>query len=879
MQAEAAQSPSEEDRSDDLSEEEIVSDTEEAVAERVDELQAETDGANGAETLSFDPGDPIDDMLQGLRSTQNEIEVVPLGPEADGPVFQGDPQTLWMIALAAIGLLAILTLWAVRGIARRREARRLAEQTEFFQPAGDDADIDFEDDGTEYDDDESAYEDTNDPEGYEQAAYDEHEPGSYEEVAGDAHKEAHDYSDDDVVHLHAPQQSDEQSDDRSNDSNVYQLSTDDQDDLQERQPEPSKRKRKGPFAGLFNRNRSDDIQDIEAADPDPAAPTDQSYGDDTAEDSSYDDQEEPLEEQPFATSDEGYADPAAPAQGFQEPATPQYFAGGAASADDALREARSRAEAEAEEIRARARRDADEARRSVEREADAMRDDIRAREAAQLQALRTREAEEERRRNELKATEERLERERAELLDRQERLSKQSTDQMTSASQLEQALSLRLENRFSDLSRLIESRLQPAVDLPARLASLESDQQGSTMSDTLAAVEDALIVQSETLSTETRNLLDSYTKRMEERIEGLARIVEEKKVTESTDKEDLGDLNIERDRFEPLVELISRRLTDHRKEVNDDLATMSKKFEALSLGAVQPTEGRTATYSSAPIMPLAAPIQLEDIVRNALPPNSYDLSARLSNNRKADCLIKLPYPPGPIAIDAQFPLDEYIDERRKALEKTETKSGDDAHSEVKRLLLRHLVDIAERLIIPNETAESALMFVPSEQVFAELHAHYADVVQDSYRARVWIVSPTSLMATLNTMRAVLRDADLRENTSLIQSEAQHVLTEMQALRARIDALEQSVNRTHQDVRALATTSDQVVRRAETITSTGRNLSEMENRGRPIISPGGATGASEPTMAGKAKPADDNTTDLSSIAEAIEQLENKKTPDA
>ncbi|HSF93694.1 MAG TPA: DNA recombination protein RmuC, partial [Thermohalobaculum sp.] len=146
-------------------------------------------------------------------------------------------------------------------------------------------------------------------------------------------------------------------------------------------------------------------------------------------------------------------------------------------------------------------------------------------------------------------------------------------------------------------------------------------------------------------------------------------------------------------------------------------------------------------------------IQLNDIVSKALPPDAYSFQTTLTNGKRADCLIRLPNPPGSIAIDAKFPLEPY-EAMRAAGTEVEVKQ---ARRLFRNAVLHHVRAIAERYIVEGETADSALMFLPSEAVYAELHANFTDVVQASFAARVWIVSPTTMMATLNTMRAILKD--------------------------------------------------------------------------------------------------------------------------
>ena len=134
----------------------------------------------------------------------------------------------------------------------------------------------------------------------------------------------------------------------------------------------------------------------------------------------------------------------------------------------------------------------------------------------------------------------------------------------------------------------------------------------------------------------------------------------------------------------------------------------------------------------------------------------------------------------------------------------------------RKTVLKHVVDINERYIVAGATAESALMFLPSEAVYAELHANFTDVVQSSYRARVWIVSPTTLMATLNTVRAVLKDAQMREQAHLIQDEVRKMLDDVGRLSQRADNLQKHFAQAQNDVSQIITSSTKIGNRAEKI---------------------------------------------------------------
>ena len=209
-------------------------------------------------------------------------------------------------------------------------------------------------------------------------------------------------------------------------------------------------------------------------------------------------------------------------------------------------------------------------------------------------------------------------------------------------------------------------------------------------------------------------------------------------------------------------------------------------------------------------------VQLENLVRNVLPPNAYDFQFQLSNGRRADCVLKLPNPPGDIIIDSKFPLEAWH-QLQQAEDETARRA---ARKQLGADVLKHVRDIQDRYIIAGETAESAGMFLPSEAVYAELHAHLPDIVEKSYSARVWIVSPTTMMATLNTVRAILRDARMREQTALIQKEIGVLITDIERLDKRVDNLDKHFDLAVRDVREIKTSTGK-------ITSRGRRIEDYD----------------------------------------------------
>jgi DNA recombination protein RmuC len=202
-------------------------------------------------------------------------------------------------------------------------------------------------------------------------------------------------------------------------------------------------------------------------------------------------------------------------------------------------------------------------------------------------------------------------------------------------------------------------------------------------------------------------------------------------------------------------------------------------------------------------------IQLNDIVQKALPKDAYTMQATLSNGRRADCLIHLPNPPGPIVIDAKFPLEAY-----EALRRADgPRLAQEAAAQMRAAVRAHIRAIAEKYILEGETADGALMFLPSEAVYAELHANFPDLVREGFAVKVWIVSPTTCMATLNTMRAVLKDARMREQAGAIRRELALLYADVDRLGVRVESLDRHFGQAAKDIEDIKISSDKAGKRA------------------------------------------------------------------
>ncbi len=189
-------------------------------------------------------------------------------------------------------------------------------------------------------------------------------------------------------------------------------------------------------------------------------------------------------------------------------------------------------------------------------------------------------------------------------------------------------------------------------------------------------------------------------------------------------------------------------------------------------------------------------IQLSSLISNMMPDNSYSLQHTFDNGVRADCVLFLPEPTGTICIDSKFPLESYQ-------RMTDTTLGDadrkTAEQQFRQDIKKHIKDISTKYIIPGQTSDGAVMFIPAEAVFAEIHGHYPDLIEEAQRARVWLASPTTMMAILTTCRAVLKDAATRQQIHIIQEHLVALSKDFGRFQDRMDKLAVHIDQANRDV--------------------------------------------------------------------------------
>lgn len=223
-------------------------------------------------------------------------------------------------------------------------------------------------------------------------------------------------------------------------------------------------------------------------------------------------------------------------------------------------------------------------------------------------------------------------------------------------------------------------------------------------------------------------------------------------------------------------------------------------------------------------------VQLSSLIHNMIPEQHFSFQHLLSNNRRPDCMLFLPEPTGNIAIDAKFPLENY---RLLVDSKTTDYDRQQAVRQFKIDIRKHIQDIADKYIIAGETSDGAMMFIPAEAIFAEIHAHHPDLVEFGQKAKVWMVSPTTMMAILTTARAVLKDAATRKQVHEIQKHLRLLADDFERFQMRMDNLAKRIAQTHSDVEQVHISSRKITQRFIQIDKAEFSGLETEE---PLIAP-------------------------------------------
>lgn len=268
-------------------------------------------------------------------------------------------------------------------------------------------------------------------------------------------------------------------------------------------------------------------------------------------------------------------------------------------------------------------------------------------------------------------------------------------------------------------------------------------------------------------------------------------------------------------RLKEINQHVEKRLADGFEKTNETFNDVIKRLAMIDAAQQKITELSSSVVSLQEILTdkrsrgAFGEIQLSALVHNMLPEQHFSFQHTLSNQRRVDCMLFLPQPTGNIAIDSKFPLENYremIDASRTELDKAQSERL------FKQDIKKHIQDIAEKYIIPGETSDGAVMFIPAEAVFAEIHAHHSDLVEFAQHNKVWMVSPTTMMAILTTARAVLKDAATRQQVHEIQKHLRHLSEDFERFQIRMDNLAKRIAQTHHDVEQVHISSRKISQR-------------------------------------------------------------------
>ena len=380
-----------------------------------------------------------------------------------------------------------------------------------------------------------------------------------------------------------------------------------------------------------------------------------------------------------------------------------------------------------------------------------------------------------------------------------------------------------LQRRFDELPSILEQQHRAMLgDLHTGLA-----QQGDRLGGHLTESSERLrAVVAEELK-QTRDTLHALQLALSESL-GLNREAMSEKLAATTQAL-TGKIE---ERLEQISGRVSERLDEGFRKTNETftnvmtrLATIDeaqKKIETLTGSVVSLQELLGDKRSRGAF----GEVQLEALVRNLLPPQAYAMQATLPNGSRVDCLLTLPEPTGNVAVDSKFPLENYHRMLDTALSDAERAQ---AQRQFKADVKKHIEDIATKYIVPGATSDGAVMFVPAEAVFAEIHAYHPDLVDSAMRRRVWIVSPTTLMAVLNTARAVIKDVETRKQIHIIKDELGKLGRDFGRFDERMKRLAAHIRQAHDDAQEVETSSRKITQRFQSIERV-----ELDAPGQPLV---------------------------------------------
>jgi DNA recombination protein RmuC len=272
------------------------------------------------------------------------------------------------------------------------------------------------------------------------------------------------------------------------------------------------------------------------------------------------------------------------------------------------------------------------------------------------------------------------------------------------------------------------------------------------------------------------------------------------------------------ERLDRMTHRVGSDLNETARKTTDSIAKLNERLAVIDTAQKNLTDLSTNMVSLQEILAnkqargAFGQMRMETIVKDGLPKGAYSFQPTLSNGRRPDCLLHMPNAGAGVVIDAKFPLEGF--EAFRTARRDEEKK--DAARRVRIDVGRHVDSIAERYFIAGETQDTAILFVPSESIYADLAEHFSDLVQKAHRARIVICAPNMLMLAVQTMQAILKDVKMREQAHLIQGEVQKLIADMGRFRERVLDLQRHFGQANADIEKILTSSERIAARGRKI---------------------------------------------------------------
>jgi len=347
-----------------------------------------------------------------------------------------------------------------------------------------------------------------------------------------------------------------------------------------------------------------------------------------------------------------------------------------------------------------------------------------------------------------------------------------------------------------------EKQVQSLFENRHHLTTLLHEHQNAFNDNQLKAIDQL----TEHLNKAAQSNRDELAKSMQLSSDNMAKRIDE--LTASTDKR-LKEINAQ------VEQRLAEGFEKTTKTFNDILKRLAliddaqKKITELSTNVVSLQEVLADKRSRGAF----GEVQLTALIRNVLPEQHFSLQHTLSNGKIADCLLLLPEPTGNVVIDSKFPLESYKKMVDNQLGEFDRKA---AERQFKIDIKKHINDISYKYLIDKETSDGAIMFIPAEAIFAEIHAHQSDLVDYANKKRVWLASPTTLMAILTTSRSVLKDEETRKQIHVIQAHLSELSDDFGRFKSRFNNLAKHIDQAANDVKQIHTSADKISNRFEKI---------------------------------------------------------------